>query len=219
MRTIRTQAFVISLGSFLVNILSPCGPCDKNLQERTLETVKSLAAQIDQYIKDHGEADRKFIARRYHADESRKQRDIWEWKEVKYWDEADAFFRDYFGFGDAGVHIRNESVVYVATEIWSESGDWYFYVNYYYDDEGRLLQITADFRGSPDYIKVLDSQYFNESGGVIGRFVEYYDLDTGQKLSAKPHLEREPHGISVYLRVSDLPFYSILKVGLLKRYK
>ena len=214
MRTIRTQAFVISFGIFLLSIPSHSGISRNSCQERTLEAVKALATEIDQYIKDYAEAARKYIARRYPVDENRKRRDTWEWKEVKYWDESGAFFKDHYGYSDAGVHIRNESVVYVHTDTWSESGDWHFYVNYYYDDKGRLLQVAADFRSSPDYIKILDFQYFNEYGGVLDHVIEYYDLHTGQKFSEKPQLEIETHDIPVYLKVSDLPFYSLLKAGL-----
>jgi hypothetical protein len=216
MRATKTQVTIIGLGILYLSVLSPSASSHLSCQERTLETVKDLSAAIDRYIMNHEEADRKFIARNYPA--NRKQ-DTWEWKEVKSWDEADAYFKDYYGYQDAGVHTRNGSVLYVGTDIWSESGDWYFYVNYYYDDDGRLLQVAADFRGSPDYVKILDFQYFNEYGGVLDHVIEYYDLHTGQRLTEKPHLEREIHDIPVYPKVSDLPFYSLLKVGLAQRKK
>jgi hypothetical protein len=198
---------------FLLCVLSLGGTRHNARQERTLETIKVMVTDVDQYIKDHGEADRKFIARRYPGNESLKKRDEWEWKEVKYWDEADAFFKDFYGYCRAGVYVRNKSVFYVGTSNWSESGDWYFYVNNYYDDEGRLLHIAADFRSATDGIKVLDFRYFNEDGVVLYHSVEYYDIwPVLRKLQDKPDMEIEIHDIPVYPRISDLPFYPLLKV-------
>lgn len=218
MTTARTQAFAIGFCLLLLCIPSPCGLSQNSHQERTLETVKDLAAEIDRYIKDHGEADRKFIAR-IHPGDDRLRKNVWEWKELESWDEAEAFFKDYYGYRDAGVHVRNASVVYVATEAWSDSGDWYFYVKYYYDDEGRLLQIAADFRSVTDRKRVLDFQYFDDTGSVLDHIIEYYEGMTDKRLSEKPDMTIEIHDIPVYLKVSDLPFYSLLKVGLPKKNK
>jgi len=212
----KTLAFVLGISIVFISMLSPMLLGQSTGEERTLEIIKKLSAEIDQYVKDHEDPDRKFIARKFPIDHSSRE-DTWEWKEVKSWDETDAYFKDYWSFLRVGVYFKNSRVVYVHTGKWSDSGDWAFYVSYYYDDKGRLLQIATDYRTLVDDIKILDFQYFNDSGQVLDHTVEYYTLGPGadQKLAEKPeHMGTPIHDIPVYLKVSDLPFYTQLKIGL-----
>jgi hypothetical protein len=208
-----TPALVFAITVVFIFILPPNITGQSTYEARTIEIIKKLSAEIDQFVKDHEDPDRKFIARKFPIDHSSRE-DTWEWKEMKSWDETDAYFKDYWSFLSVGVHIKDSLVVYVHTGEWSDSGDWAFYVSYYYDDKGRLLQIATDYRTLVDDIKILDFQYFNDSGQVVEHTVEYYALGWGgnQKLSEKPeHMESPINDIPVYLRVSDLPFYSLLK--------
>jgi hypothetical protein len=184
-------------------------------EKRTVEAIKKLSAEIDQYVKEHEGSDRKFIARKFPLDHS-SNKDLWEWKEVKSWDEAKAYVEDYWGSLSVGVWTRDSEIIYVSTCEGSDSGDWAFYVDYYYDEKGRLIQAATDFRTLVDDIKVLDFQYFDDHGQMLDHVVEYYALGWGgnKKLPEKPeHMQNPIWPIPLYVNVADLPIYSLLKTG------
>jgi hypothetical protein len=212
---VNPSALVLGINIVFLSMLSSCLLSQSNPEASAIETAKKLSAEIDRYVKDHRDANRKIIARKFPLDRSSKE-DSWEWKEVKSWREADAYFKDYWSYLSAIVWIRNSRIIYVLSSEGTDSGDWAFYLQYYFDDKGRILQIAADYRTLVDDIKVLDFQYFNDSGQVLDHTVEYYALNPGedQKLSEKPEeMETPIHEIPVYFKVSDLPFYSLLKIG------
>ncbi len=212
-----TSSLILGICIVFLSALPPNVLSQSAREVRTLETVKKLSAGIDQYVRDHKKTDLKFLARKGPTDFRPRKVDSWEWKEVKSWDETEAYFKDYWSFLSVGVCIKDSQIAYVNTGEWSGSGDWAFYVSYYYDDKGRLLQIATDFRSATDKQKVLDFQYFDEYGGVFDHVIEYYDMLSEQKLAEKPDMQIKIHEIPIYLRVADLPVYPLLKVGLPKR--
>jgi hypothetical protein len=222
---VRPSAFFFVINIVFLSMLSACLLSQYNPEASAIETVKKLSAEIDRYVKDHKDANRKFIARKFPLDLSSKE-DSWEWKEVKSWDKSYAYFKDYWSALSAIVWIRNSRIIYVRSTEGTDSGDWGFNLEYYFDDQGRILQIAADYRRfiGDDIIKVLDFQYFNDSGQVLDHTVEYHAINWGEdgkrsekKLSEKPEEMQTPifdiPDIPVYLKVSDLPFYSLLKIG------
>lgn len=201
------SALVLGVNFFFLSIFSPTLLSQTNPQASAIETIKKLSAEIDQYIRDHEVPYRELIGRLTSEED-------WEWKEPKSASEEEAFFEGYMNFKKASVYFRDSQVIHVSLSEWSDSGDWAFDLEYYFDDQGRILQIAADFRTLVDDIRVLDFQYFSKSGKVLDHTVEYYSLGRGedQKLNEKPENMQNPMwDIPIYLKVSDLPFYSVLK--------
>jgi len=204
----RTSALVLGICIVFLSAL-PANVLSQSAREvRTLETVKKLSAEIDQYIEDNKDQERIFGARR-------SEQGLWEWKELGSEDEEAIFFEGGGNYQLAAVWVRSSHVVFVTIfEGNDEVGDWSISIKYYFESKGRIIQVATDYRTLIDDIKVLDSQYFNNSGQVLEHSVEYYGLGWrgNQKLTEKPeHMMTPIHKIPVYFKVSDLPFYSLLK--------
>ena len=168
--------------------------------------IKQLSAEIDRYTESRGGPYYNFMARLV----SNKS---WEWIEYKSEDETKAFFERFGNHQLSRVWLRDSRVVCALFTEWSETYDWAFYLKYHFDDLGRIMQISAEYVSMPDDIRVCDFQYFDKSGKVLDHTVEYYAWGWGgdKKLPEKPETMQSPiHNIPVYLRVSDLPYYSLL---------
>jgi hypothetical protein len=213
MAKIKPSVLVICVNMVFLSIFSPPVMSQSTSEVRNIKAIKKLSAEIEQYVNDHQEPDRKFMARA--SPEGRFSRESpWEWKEYKSEDEAEIFFERFNGYQEARVWLRDSHVVCVGFDRWSGSGDWFFYLKYLFDNQGRIIHIKADYRTAVDDIKVLDFQYFNKKGYVLDHVVEYYAIGWGgnQKLPEKPELMEAPiRDIPNYLKVSDLPFYSLLR--------
>lgn len=208
-KTLRTLTVGLALLLCLIASREMAGQRDSKAV--AIDAVKKLTAKIDRYAKDrHDDPDRIFIARKTAPDS-------WEWKEFRSNDEAEAFIEGFRGFQQAWIWLASTKPVFVRLAKWSGSGDWYLYTNYYFDDQGRILEIESDYRTAPDDISVLRFRYFDQGGRVLDDTVEYYEINPpeNKRLPGKPeNMESSILEAPVYLKISDLPFYSLLNLDL-----
>lgn len=194
---------------FLVCTYSPHLMGQTDPKAVAVEAIKKLTAKIDQYVKNRYDPDQILVARCAAPDS-------WEWKRVKSEDEEGAFFNGFTNFRRATIWLTNSRPVFVRSAEWSESGDWYFSVDYYFDSQGSILQISSDFRTAVDNIKVLGYRYFDTSGQMLTEVIEYYALDPveNRRLPGKPEtMQSFVLDAPIYLKAPDLPFYSLINLG------
>lgn len=176
-----------------------------------IDAVKKLSAKVDQYAKSrHDDPDWIFIARMTVTDS-------WEWKKIRTKDEAVAFIEGFADFQQAWIWLASTKPVFVRLAKWNDTNDWHLYTNYYFDDQGRILEIESDYRTAPDYISVLRFRYFDKGGQVLDDTVEYYEINPpeNKRLPGKPeNMQSSIRDAPVYLKISDLPFYALLNLDL-----
>ena len=202
--------FVLAICILGCSGFSPMLPGQPNPE--AVAAIKELSAEIDRYTENRGGPDYKFIA-------GLLSNKSWEWIENKSEDEKKAFFERFEEYQGSWVWLRDSRVVCATFTVWNDTNDWVFFLKYHFDDLGRIMQISAEYRSLSDYIKVCDFQYFDKSGKVLDHAVEYYALGWGgdKQLPEKPETMQSPiRKIPVYLKASDLPYYSLLSSKLFR---
>ncbi len=170
-----------------------------------IKRAKELSADIDRYVESHPDSSLMIIGR--------YSRDAWEWKTITTSEEGESFIEGFWVFQQVWVWLKDERLIFIRIAQWSESGDWYFYPDYYFDEQGRILQIASDFRTAIDRLKVKAVEYFDDKGQTLDKVVEYYAVGfpSDSRLVGKPEKVKsfilDPER---YLKISDLPFWPVI---------
>lgn len=102
---------------------------------------------------------------------------------------------------------------YIVTNEWSFSEDWMLETDYCFRSDGTVSRMASELRFLPGRSITRRSVYFNPSGRERNRELNYYDLESGRRLS-----DEESKGAQVadairpvvYTRTRDLPFHKLL---------
>jgi len=186
----------------LLVVSPPCLPGQTNTSG-AVEKIRKYSENIDNYVESNLDRKRLFGAKtssgvsvqwkEFHSDEEREKALIGEYE-----------------YQAANTWLKEERVVFVNNTMWSDSGDWALYVYYYFDNNGRTIRITSDFRTFIGKVKVLGDLYFDAEGKILRKTEEYFDLHTDRQYSKKPEYQPDVT-IPLILRVADLPFFLFLK--------
>jgi hypothetical protein len=92
----------------------------------------------------------------------------------------------------------------------SPSGDWAQYMTNYYRGDGTLAKSSAELRTfMGDVIRTQD-RFYDGSGRLIKERTRYLDLTTRKPKKVKKDEFMDVEA-PLYVKASDLPFYTLLK--------
>ena len=170
------------------------------------QTPKAQLAEINSYVADLKRfTNRNTRDRRIFADAGPEENQP-RWREFKTKREFDKFE----GNPDesAFVWTRAGKVVAAGFTFTSQSGDWAHMVTYYFRDDGSLAKLEAQLNTFYGDVSVVRNQYFNNAGVRISSSERILDLET-QKPAKKP-TDYFDQPVTVFKKVSELPFYKLL---------
>ena len=175
-------------------------------QTRTaqLAEINSYVGEVNRFTKGNTKARRIFgdvRAERVPPGDTESK-----WREFKTKREFDKFE----GYWDesAYVWIRTGKVVSAAFTFTSQSGDWTHMVTYYFREDGSLAKLEAQLNTFYGDVSILRNQYFNNVGVRISHSERILDLKTQKPVKKPSDYFDQP--VSVFKRVTDLPFYKLL---------
>ncbi len=163
--------------------------------------IEAYAKEIDSYIKSNPAPVRIF------ADISSAETDkAAQWREFKSAKERDAASEN--PNASADVWTRNGKVVGANFALQTPSGDWAQFVMYYFRSDGTLAKIFSTLNTFHGGITVVREDYYNAKGTFLRGTTHCQDLKT-QK--TKPCADFQDQPAPLYQKISQLPFYSLLK--------
>ena len=107
---------------------------------------------------------------------------------------------------------KNQRILKSNFTLFSESGDWAQYVDYYFREDGTLARGESELRTfNGDYI-VIRRHYFHRNGKLIHRSIKYLDLDTRKPKKPSDYLgDNSPWNVDYFKKTSKLPFAHLIK--------
>jgi len=108
--------------------------------------------------------------------------------------------------GQAWVWRDNRNTIIASFMFQSDSGDWSHSVDYCYQGSGELMRIHEKYMSFSENVEVVSDTYFSADGRVLKTRSRAVDLES-KKVLRDYQGDRAPK----YMRVSDLPFSTILQ--------
>lgn len=162
--------------------------------------IEAYAKEIDSYIKSNPKPVRIF------ADISGVTNDAEQWREFKTEKERDGAGENLNSTAD--VWTRNGKVIGANFTFQTPSGDWTQFVMYYFRSDGTLAKIFSTLNTFHGGITVVREDYYNSKGTFLRGTTHCQDLKT-QK--TKPCADFQDQPAPLYQKLSQLPFYTLLK--------
>lgn len=169
-----------------------------------IAAIEKYCKGIDRYI----ELGSKPV--RFFADVSDGKTEKPRWQEFSSSRKRDEFAEE--SYQTADVWRRAGRTILVLHSFSSPSGDWMHAVNYYFRADGTLCRTSSTLRtfytSDARPLRVVRNQFYDVRGKLLGTSAEYFDIRTGKKQKSVSYFKNDP---PVYKRVSNLPFYDLLK--------
>ena len=171
------------------------------------QTRKAEIAEINSYVAGVDRFTRRNPkARRIFADVATADDNDARWREFKTKREFDKFE----GNPDESAYAwtRADKVIAATFTFTSQSGDWAHIVTYYFREDGTLAKIAAQLNTFYGDVSVVRNQYFNNAGVRISSSERILDLKTQKPVKKPADYFDQP--VTVFKKVTDLPFYKLL---------
>jgi hypothetical protein len=162
-----------------------------------LAEINSYVAEVDRYIKRNPKAKRIFGDVAAYDDNNPR------WREFK--SGAEAQKKELYD--SAYVWTRDGKMIGANFTLSSPSGDWAYFVEYYFRDDGTLAKIHARLNTFYGDVTVIRDQFFNNRGVRISSTRKILDLKTQKPTKAPRDYFDQP--VTVYRKVSELPFFKL----------
>ena len=104
--------------------------------------------------------------------------------------------------------VTGSLVVYFFNE--SPSGDWGHTVTMYYRPGGIIAKLDANLRTFYGRVSVERAKYFDSEGTLLKQTKTFRELESN-KLIKKPNMDFIDEPLQCYMKVSELPFYKMLR--------
>lgn len=109
----------------------------------------------------------------------------------------------------AYVWRKSGKVVAANFTFSSASGDWAHYIFHRFRENGSLAKVEADLRTFYGRISVARNFYFDNNGKLLRKTAQYRDISTDK--SKKPGEDFIDEEVYIFKKVSKLPFAELLK--------
>lgn len=164
--------------------------------------------QIDSYIKKltvFVEKNPKVLE--IYADVS--QTDKPKWKKFRSENALEKFRENNEVYDIAYVWRKSGKVIAANFTFSSASGDWAHFIFYRFRENGSLAKVEADLRTFYGRMSVSRNFYFDDNGKLLRKTAQYRDISTDKlKKPGEDFIDRE---VYIFKKVSKLPFAHLLK--------
>jgi len=195
-----SSTHIVSVACLLLVLGFFEGSVAAQTRKAQLSGINAYVAEVDRFTK------RNTKARRIFADVATADNNNPLWREFKSKREFDKFE----GNPDESAYVwtRAEKVIAVGFTYTSQSGDWAHMVTYYFREDGTLAKIEAQLNTFYGDVSVVRNQYFNNVGVRISNSERILDLKTQKPVKKPADYFDQP--VTVFKKVSELPFYKLL---------
>lgn len=106
---------------------------------------------------------------------------------------------------------KNGKLVQSNFTLFSPSGDWAQYDNYYFRADGTLAKIASELRTFYGDLIVQRDFYYDGKGRLLRQTTRYRDLNTNKPLKKPKDGDFQTTDVTVYKSVRRLPFARLIK--------
>ncbi len=106
---------------------------------------------------------------------------------------------------------KNGKLVQSTFTLFSPSGDWAQYDNYYFRENGTIAKISSELRTFYGDLIVLRNLYFDGKGKLLRQTTQYRDLRTKKPVKKPKGDDYQNSDVKIYKTVRQMPFANLIK--------
>ena len=192
MNKLLTLFFVLLFSSFVFSQTS---------KKSEIKKIDSYCKSVDSFVKKHKSPQLIF------ADVSQTEKE--KWRKFQSEKALEKFREDTETYSISYNWLKKKKIIFASFTFFSESGDWFHYIDYYFHPDGSLAKIDADLKTFYGNLSALRTLYFDKNGKLLRKSSKFYSIYTKKEI--KPDRAFIDEEIYIYKKLSQLPFATLLK--------